>query len=236
ARCVFNQDTTAKLIHNCWDKNQQSALGQFSIGRVGQFSISANTRVAEMHLAEAGQRYPEVYRCIARELSRRLYQRNAHVGAARERIKIFIISSVESLGVARSIQTAFGHDDFITTIWTDGVFRATNYPLQSLLDAVDDSDFAVAIAHADDIAAYRGQQWPVPRDNVVFELGLFMGRLGKERAILMEPRDLDVKLPSDLSGIMTIIYRYEPTGDSAALMGPACNQLRDHVRRLGPNN
>jgi len=42
ARCVFNQDTTAKLIHNCWDKNQQSALGQFSIGRVGQFSISAN--------------------------------------------------------------------------------------------------------------------------------------------------------------------------------------------------
>ncbi|MCK8686728.1 hypothetical protein, partial [Pseudomonas umsongensis] len=43
ARCVFNQDTTAKLIHNCWDKNQQSALGQFSIGRVGQFSISANS-------------------------------------------------------------------------------------------------------------------------------------------------------------------------------------------------
>ncbi|WP_283936198.1 JAB domain-containing protein, partial [Pseudomonas lundensis] len=25
-----------------WDRNQQSVLGQFSIGRVGQFSISAN--------------------------------------------------------------------------------------------------------------------------------------------------------------------------------------------------
>jgi DNA replication protein DnaC len=35
-------DTAAKLIHNCWGKNQQSALGQFSIGRVGQFSISAD--------------------------------------------------------------------------------------------------------------------------------------------------------------------------------------------------
>lgn len=35
ARCVFNQDTTAKLIHNCWYKNQQSTLGQLS--------ISANT-------------------------------------------------------------------------------------------------------------------------------------------------------------------------------------------------
>ncbi|WP_044425024.1 hypothetical protein, partial [Pseudomonas avellanae] len=30
-------------IHNCWDRNQQSVLGQFSIGRVGQFSISANS-------------------------------------------------------------------------------------------------------------------------------------------------------------------------------------------------
>ncbi|MEF9672886.1 hypothetical protein QNM99_14115 [Pseudomonas sp. PCH446] len=29
ARCVFNQDTTAKLIHNCWDKNQQSAWVNF---------------------------------------------------------------------------------------------------------------------------------------------------------------------------------------------------------------
>jgi CRP/FNR family transcriptional regulator, cyclic AMP receptor protein len=52
----------------------------------------------------------------------------------------------------------------------------------------------------------------------------------------MEPRDLDLKLPSDLSGIMTIIYRYAPGGDTAALMGPACNQLRDHILRLGPNN
>ena len=51
ARCVFNQDTTAKLIHNCWGKNQQSALGQFSIGRVGQFSISDTTQLAESCLS-----------------------------------------------------------------------------------------------------------------------------------------------------------------------------------------
>ncbi|MDA3136837.1 hypothetical protein HG619_19395 [Pseudomonas syringae] len=59
----MNRPTAAKLIHNCWDRNQQSVLGQFSIGRVGQFSISANIhsskyfqRPQEMHhhLAEAG--------------------------------------------------------------------------------------------------------------------------------------------------------------------------------------
>lgn len=197
---------------------------------------SVVARITEADLADAGGRWPDVYRCLARELAKRLFQRNAHVGAARDRIKVFIISSAESLGVARAIQNAFSHDDFVTTLWTDGVFRVANYPLQSLLDTVDDSDFAVAIAHADDTTAYRGQDWPVPRDNVIFELGLFMGRLGKYRAILMEPRDLDVKLPSDLTGITTITYRYEAGGDTAALMGVACNALRDHIRRLGPNN
>ncbi|MGB9028161.1 MAG: TIR domain-containing protein, partial [Rhodomicrobium sp.] len=80
------------------------------------------------------------------------------------------------------------------------------------------------------------KEWPSPRDNVIFELGLFMGRLGRSRAILMEPREEKVKLPSDLSGITTISYRFEKGGDAAALMAPACNALRDHIIALGPNN
>lgn len=192
-------------------------------------------RVSEAELAAIGKLYPEVYLCIARELSKRLHQRNAHVGAPRDRIRLFVISSAESLGVARALENAFAYDNFVTTVWTSGVFRVASYPLQSLLDAVDASDFAVAIAHADDTASIRGQDWPVPRDNVVFELGLFMGRLGKDRAVLMESRDHGVKLPSDLTGITTIPYRYQPGGDAAALMAPACNQLRDHISRFGPN-
>jgi CRP/FNR family cyclic AMP-dependent transcriptional regulator len=101
---------------------------------------------------------------------------------------------------------------------------------------VDNSDFAVAVAHADDNTKSKGKKWPAPRDNVIFELGLFMGRLGKARAILMEPRDVGVKLPSDLAGVTTIPYRYAKGPDTAALMGPACNSLREHIMRLGPNN
>lgn len=78
--------------------------------------------------------------------------------------------------------------------------------------------------------------WPAPRDNVIFELGLFMGRLGKARAILMEQRGKDVKLPSDLTGITTIPYQFVKEGENAALMGPACNKLRDHINTLGPAN
>ena len=192
-------------------------------------------RVSEAELSAIGKQYPEVYRCIAKELSRRLHQRNAHVGATRDRIRLFVISSVESLPVARELEKAFAYDNFVTTVWTNGVFRVASYPVQSLLDAVDASDFAVAIAHADDTTTIRGQNWPVTRDNVVFELGLFMGRLGRDRAVLMESRDQGVKLPSDLAGITTIPYRYQPGSDTAALMAPACHQLRDHILRLGPN-
>ena len=63
-----------------------------------------------------------------------------------------------------------------------------------------------------------------------------MGRLGKARAILMEPRDEGIKLPSDLAGITTVTYRYVKGNDTAAIMAPACNALREHILRLGPNN
>ena len=50
----------------------------------------------------------------------------------REKIRVFIISSAEALPVARLVCNAFEHDPFITTIWTDGVFRVANDTLQDL--------------------------------------------------------------------------------------------------------
>jgi len=193
-------------------------------------------KISEHAFSEVAKRFPEVYRNIARELSKRLVQRNSFVAKAHDTIRVFIISSAESLEVARLVQNAFAYDGFIVTVWTDGVFKVASYPLQTLEAAVDNSDFAIAIAHADDIAEFRGSSWPVPRDNVIFELGLFMGRLGKDRAVLMEPREIDVKLPSDLTGITTIPYQYKAGSDAAALMAPSCNALREHIKRLGPNN
>jgi predicted nucleotide-binding protein len=177
-----------------------------------------------------------MYRAIARELARRLLQRNATIGVHRKDIRVFIISSVESLGVARTIQAAFEHDPFHVEIWTDGVFKVASYTLEALEEEVDRSDFAIAIAHSDDVTDSRSQTWPAPRDNVIFELGLFMGRLGRKRAILMEPRDEKVKLPSDFAGVTTIPYRYASGARALSLMGPACTKLRNHILELGPNN
>jgi CRP/FNR family transcriptional regulator, cyclic AMP receptor protein len=204
-------------------------------------TISAATDVVALKVAEpAFQRiayqFPSIFRELARELARRLLQRNALVGEYRNGIRLFIISSAEALPIAREIQKAFEHDPINVVIWTDGVFKISNYTLQTLEDEVDRSDFAVAIAHSDDLTAFRGQNWPSPRDNVIFELGLFMGRLGRSRALLMEPREEKIKLPSDLAGVTTIPYRFENGENAAALLGPACSRLRDHIITLGANN
>ena len=193
-------------------------------------------KVAHADITDVASRYPDIYRVIAKTLARRLLERNKQVGQHREKVRVFIICSVEALAVARIIENAFAHDDFVVRLWTNDVFKVASYALDSLETEVDDSDFAIAIAHTDDVTLVRDQEWPAPRDNVIFELGLFMGRLGRKRAILMEPREEKVKLPSDLTGITTIPYSYEPGKDAAAIMAPACNMLRDHIADLGPFN
>jgi len=193
-------------------------------------------RVTEDTLTDLGEKFPVIWRRIAQELARRLEQRNALIRPPNEKIRVFVISSAEALPIARELESAFAHDPFLTIVWADGVFRVTNYTLESLERELDQSDFAVAIAHPDDQTTVRDQDWPTPRDNVVFELGFFMGRLGRQRAILMEPRSGErPKLPSDLAGITTIGYRYEESVDAQAMMAPACNELRKHILRLGRN-
>lgn len=191
-------------------------------------------KISEAQFDELGKQYPELFKFIAKELAHRLLQRNWLVKPLHERIRLFIICSVEALPVARLIHNGLQHDPFDVIIWSEGVFKVTNYTLETLESEVDQADFAIAIAHGDDIAEIREKEWPVPRDNVIFELGLFMGRLGRARAILMEPREDKVKLPSDIAGVTTIGYRYVSGKDEASHIAPAVNDLRSHIQALGP--
>lgn len=192
-------------------------------------------KITAESLYKIADKFPDIWKHLARELARRLEQRNALVRVPNEKVRVFVISSAEALPVARSIENAFAHDPFLTIVWSEGVFKVSNYTLESLENQLEQCDFAVAVAHPDDQTTIRGTSWPSARDNVIFELGFFMGRLGRQRAILMEPRNSGVKLPSDLAGVTTISYRFEPGDDAASLIGPACNQLRDHILKLGRN-
>lgn len=190
-------------------------------------------RVSEAHFSTAAEQYPDVWRRIAATLARRLSERNHLVTAQRERIRVFIVSSAEALPIVDLLIKQFEHDQFLAVAWKNGVFRASNYTLDDLEAQLDDSDFAIALAQPDDVVITRETKWPAMRDNVTFELGLFMGRLGRRRAFLMEPRDADIQLPSDLAGMTTIPYRYVPGRDAEHHIAPACAKLRELILAAG---
>jgi CRP/FNR family transcriptional regulator, cyclic AMP receptor protein len=185
-------------------------------------------------LTSLGDKYPSIWRQISKTLADRLYQRNSFVRAPHEQLRVFVISSSEALSVAYAIQELFAHDPFNITLWTNGVFRASCYAVESLIAALDASDFAIAILQGDDVTEVRGERRPVPRDNVLFELGLFIGHLGRHRSFLLEPVQQDVKLPSDLSGISTLGYYPGAESELTRLLGPSCNKLRRIFNEMGP--
>lgn len=193
-------------------------------------------KVSETDFIELADANPVIWRRVAATLSRRLMERNSTIAQARERVRVFVMSSVEALPITRLLVQHFEHDPFLTVVWNHGVFRASNYTLDELELQLEQVDFAIAVAHADDMVISRGDEWPAIRDNVVFELGMFIGFLGRRRAFLMEPREDKLKLPSDLAGLTTVPYRYVKGPDASAFLAPACEQIRARILEAGPRD
>ena len=190
-------------------------------------------RIPESALTALAERHPSIWRRLFIQANARLVQRNALVRPANSKPNVFIICSREALEPARTLQAALSHDDMMVTLWTDGVFRISEYPLESLTKAVSDSDFAIAVIHGDDVVRSRKKQAFAPRDNVTFELGLFMGELGRDRTILVEPRGEKIKLASDLRGLTTASYRVGAPDQLDTLMAPTAYEVRKHINRIG---
>ena len=164
-------------------------------------------------------KFPAASKTLALDFANRLISRNKAIAKPGKRFRIFAISSSEALPVAMSGTKHFSSGGrYEYTPWPAEVFRVAHYPMEDLEAELDRADFAIAIAQGDDIAISRGGQQPSPRDNVLFELGLFMGRLGRKRTILMVPEGKEVKLPSDLKGLSIIEYPEDfNTNSSAAI-------------------
>jgi predicted nucleotide-binding protein len=56
---------------------------------------------------------------------------------------------------------------------------------RTLMAAVESCDFAVFVLLPEDHTDNRGQEALTVRDNVIFELGLFLGKLGRARNFFM---------------------------------------------------
>ena len=147
--------------------------------------------------------------------------------------KIFIASSVEGLNVAYALQELLEYDAEVT-IWSQGVFQLSSNTLDDLTDILSTIDFGIFAFIPDDTVNTRGSEHQSVRDNVILELGMFIGKLGKKRCFIVSPRvQVPFHIPTDLLGVT--LATYDPGRDDnnlSAALGPACNKIRQAIENI----
>lgn len=146
--------------------------------------------------------------------------------------RLFIGSSVEGLDVANAVQGLLERDAE-STVWHQGIFDVGGTSLHSLIKTAKASDAAVFVFSADDEIKIRGNNHLAVRDNVIFELGLFIGVLGAENVYIVAPRDNSgLRIPTDILGVTYATYDPQRSdGNVDAALGPACTAIRRQLRK-----
>lgn len=182
----------------------------------------------------AGEKSVPFWRNVAVIIGQRLREREKFHLPANPTPIMFIGSSVEGLPLAEEIAAAFKHVDVIARPWTTrGVFGPSGSPLNDLMAQVHEADFAIFVFGPDDKVRSRKEEHDAPRDNVVFEMGLFLGHLGRERVFMVHEAGADLKIPSDLTGVNPITYKCKPGCKLADVIGPVCADLKSAISAKG---
>jgi hypothetical protein len=143
---------------------------------------------------------------------------------------VFIGSSSEEISVARAIKKELESDALIT-VWDEAPFKPGESILESLVKSLDGFDFAILVFRADDIVVSRKRKSPATRDNVLFEIGLFMGRLGRKRTFVFYDSSKPAKIISDLSGINLVSFA-DNAKNIAKAVRPGCDRIRAAMRKM----
>jgi uncharacterized SAM-dependent methyltransferase len=123
--------------------------------------------------------------------------------------------------------------------WDRGVFPLSRTTIESLEVTVGQVDFAAFLLTPEDGLRLREEEFVAPRDNVIFELGLFMGGLGRERCFMIVPAGTRTafRTATDFLGMSVTTYADADIGpgrDPRHLMSEAAAAIRIETRRLGP--
>ena len=109
--------------------------------------------------------------------------------------QLFIGSSVEGLPIAELFRRALLHNGVEAKLWTDPqIFEPSKFTLESLELALDRFSYALIVLSPDDITQSRGVKEITPRDNLIFELGLFVGRYGRRSVFFAIPDSMRLRI------------------------------------------
>lgn len=145
---------------------------------------------------------------------------------------VFIGSSSEAHSIASELQVLLDHKCDVQ-LWSQGTMALGQLTLESLEKIVVGFDFAILVLTEDDLVESRGTISPAPRDNILFELGLFMGHLGRERTFVIHRRASNIKLPTDLNGFTPVDYHMQANGNLRSSLGAPARILEAAIEKRG---
>lgn len=191
-------------------------------------------RVSEQNFSRVANAHPEVWRRIASSLASRLRERSVSIHPPKGKPAVFLGSSSESAEVLRGLQRRLRSRNYTLSPWSMGVFEISGTAIESLIKMSATADFAILILSPDDELKSRGNVLQSPRDNVLFELGLFMGELGRERTFIVRLRSKHLRTPSDLAGVTCLEYEMKGKRIDKDSLSRISRQLKSLITSIGP--
>ncbi|WP_427125070.1 TIR domain-containing protein (plasmid) [Priestia megaterium] len=156
--------------------------------------------------------------------------------------RVFIGSSREAIEFVNAVHESL-HRVAEVTPWSAGTFNALNYTMEDLEAQLDQNDFAVFICSPDDIIDIRGVKYLISRDNTLFEMGLFWGKLRRGRVFYLIPNttpkvvnDMKIEeyhLLTDLVGINSLKYEVRDIPNPSAAVNIACGHIISKINEMG---
>jgi hypothetical protein len=122
------------------------------------------------------------------------------------------------------------------TLWWKA-FNPGEATLGGLINECKASDFAAVLLTEDDVTLKKGIEQLQPRDNCIFEAGLFTGALGldPERVFLLSTvKKAADSLPSDLAGIVYLEIKVPDPDDIQRSIDSAADKIIQAMLRKGP--
>ncbi len=138
---------------------------------------------------------------------------------------MFVGSSSEAKKLIQGLSLNLDGEDVEVRNWDTSPWPLSYDTLHGIENKLKEADFAAFILSADDVASIRGKQMKVARDNVLFELGLSFGKLGRDRTFIIAPKEAMHKA-SDIAGLTAVLYESDPDGDKA-MKNPALRIIKE---------
>lgn len=142
--------------------------------------------------------------------------------------KIFIASSSESKSLAEELKVQLNEVANIKCWFDTGIFKNGSTIVNDLINISTEYDMGIFLFNNDDKSIIRGRKMQITRDNVLFELGLFIAKVGVKKCFLFYPKNIsDFHLPSDLR---ENFIQFDSTREPANSLVIGINQIKDSIK------